>query len=536
MRTRAPLGSGPMRRPSPVPLRVPAVVVALSVGLIPGLATSACSTRDRVADPCSIATRSGDAPTTTTTGGVGEGEGASADAGTPTITWGPVSSGVQLGTLRVPIDDRDPSIGSFTLRLARHLATDSAARIGTLLVNPGGPGVGGSDYAICADRVYSDDLRARFDIVGWDPRGTGKSEPAIDCVDDYDRYDSLWDGTPDDDAERQQNIDLAKEFQGACATKNAAIIRHIGTNDSARDMDAIRRALGEATISYFGFSYGTELGATWATMFPDTVRAIALDGAVDPTADLKTQGLQQIAGFERSLDAFLAQCSRDDECAFHNDGDAEGAFDQLMQRLDDEPVPSAPGRPAVNPGMARTAISQAMYQRALWDRLAVALDRAQRGDGRGLLALYDAYLQRRPDGTYDNSLEAFQTILCMDDPARPTVAEEDADAAMYRSAAPRMSPSTVGSYFCSFYPTTIDPRIEITGKGAGPILVVGTTGDPATPLGGAATMARSLEQGVLLTVEGDNHTSYRHSSCARRAIDAALIERTMPAAGTRCDS
>ena len=173
----------------------------------------------------------------------------------------------------------------FELYLARHLATKPDERIGTLLVNPGGPGFGGSELAVHADQIYGQTLLDHFDIVGWDPRGTGASEPAIDCIDDYDHFFAGADITPDDEAERQQLVDLAKEFADDCVDKNADILQYVGTNNSARDMDAIRRALGEDTISYFGFSYGSELGATWATMFPDTVRAAVLDGAVDPTAD-----------------------------------------------------------------------------------------------------------------------------------------------------------------------------------------------------------------------------------------------------------
>ena len=171
---------------------------------------------------------------------------------------------------------------TFELNVARHLARSRSERIGSLLVNPGGPGFGGTDFALHADQIYGQALLDHFDIVGWDPRGTGASEPAIDCIDDYDHFFATGDITPDDAAERQQLVDLAKEFATDCVDKNAAYIQYVGTNNSARDMDAIRAALGEEKISYFGFSYGSELGATWATLFPTTVRAAVLDGAVDP--------------------------------------------------------------------------------------------------------------------------------------------------------------------------------------------------------------------------------------------------------------
>ena len=442
---------------------------------------------------------------------------------------------VEIGTIEVPVDYDDPSKGSFELYVARRLADDPDQRIGSLLVNPGGPGFGGSDFAVYADQIYGPELLERFDIVGWDPRGTGLTTPAIDCVDEYDRYYAATDITPDDDAERQQIIDLAEEYQTFCAEKNADIIEHVGTNNSARDMDAIRQALQEETISYFGFSYGSELGAAWATLFPDTVRAAVLDGAADPTADFVTSSLQQSEGFEGSITTFLAKCSADSDCAFHNDGDAEGAFDELMLAIDDQPIPSEEGRPDVTRGVALTAVAQAMYSDLLWPELEQALADAQDGDGAGLLAMYDAYYQRRSEGTYDNSLEAFQTIVCMDTPERPTVEEEDAQAPLFLEVAPRFAPGTTGAYFCTFYPPSTDPRTDITGAGAGPILVMGTTGDPSTPLSSTENMAKSLEQGVLVVVEADQHTGYGVNDCSYDVIHEYLVDLTVPESGFRCD-
>lgn len=200
--------------------------------------------------------------TTSTAGGGGATDGS-------LIRWEDFGSDgrVQTGTLTVPLDHGDPSKGTIELFLARHLA-DPEQRIGSLLVNPGGPGFGGSDYAVYADQVYGTDLLERFDIVGWDPRGTGLSEPAIDCIDDYDAYFAVGDITPDSDDERQELVDLAKRFTEQCIERSGDFMAHMGTNQSARDMDAIRSALGEDTISYFGWSYGSELGAVWATRFP----------------------------------------------------------------------------------------------------------------------------------------------------------------------------------------------------------------------------------------------------------------------------
>ena len=483
---------------------------------------------------------------TNTTTGTGSSDTAASDTTGPTETDAPTTDQfdwqdfgddgkVQTGHLQVPVDYSDPSQGSFDLYVARHLA-DPAQRIGSLLVNPGGPGFGGSDWALYAEFNYGANILDRFDIIGWDPRGTGLSEPAIDCTGDYDHFYASLDVTPDDAAERQQIVDTAKEFADDCVTQNSAILRFIGTNNSARDMNAIREALGEAKISYFGFSYGSELGATWATLFPDTVRAAVLDGAVDPTAGYIETTLQQTAGFENSLTTFLAQCSDDTSCEFHNDGDAEGAFDALMKALDDHPVPSVAGRPDVNLQVAISGVGQAMYSDEMWPQLAQALTDAQNGDGEGLLALYDQYFERTEDGTYPNTLEAFQTIFCMDGTERLTVAEEDATVPDLQAVAPRFAPATTGSYFCSFFPETTDPRVEITGKGAGPILVMGTTGDSATPLAGTRVMADSLEDGRLVIVTGNQHTGYGVNECSTTTVEQYLIdpEKNAPVDGKEC--
>jgi pimeloyl-ACP methyl ester carboxylesterase len=459
-------------------------------------------------------------------------EGAVPDEGT--IEWQPVNESLETAILEVPVDYDDPDGATFELFLVRRLANDQDDKIGSLLINPGGPGAGGAEFAASADFVFDEALLDRFDIIGWDPRGAGYSTPAIDCIDDYDEYYAGTDITPDDEAERTEIIDEARDFAEQCAERNADILQHIGTNDSARDIDAIRQALGEDTISYFGFSYGSELGATWATMFPDSVRAAVLDGAADPTVGLVEGGIQQAAGFEQTLATYLGDCSDDSDCAFHNDGDAEGAFDELMLALDEDPIPSEPGRPDITRGVALQAVAAAMYDDSLWEQLSEALAAAQDGDGKGLLQLWDSYYRRQPDGTWPNFLEAFQVISCMDEAERPTVDEDDAMVEEYHEVAPRFAPNTTGSYFCTFFPPTEDPRIAITGAGAGPIVVIGTTGDPATPLASTRVMASTLEDGRLVTVTADKHTGYGENDCVDDAVHRYLIDLEPPPDETEC--
>ena len=450
------------------------------------------------------------------------------------IEWSSLGDGLEEGRLEVPIDYANPDAGTFSLYLVRHLATSADDRIGSMLVNPGGPGFGGSFLAESAELIYNEGLLESFDIVGWDPRGTGESEPFIDCIDNYDQYYAGTDITPDDDTERQQIIDTAEDFASQCVVRSEEFLEFVGTNNTARDMDTIRRALGEDEISYFGFSYGSELGGTWATLFPDTVRAAVLDGAADPNAGELEGSLQQVAGFEATLTTFLARCSANPDCPFHNEGDAEGAFDQLMLKIDEKPLPTEPGRPLLNRGVALQGVAEAMYSDQLWTVLEEALASASQGDGSGLLSLYDAYYQRQPDGTWDNSLEAFQAIHCMDTAERLTVEEEDALAPQYNEIAPRFAPGTTGSYFCTFFPESIDPRVEITAAGAGPIVVCGATGDPATPLESTRNMAESLEDGRLIIIDADQHTCYGADPCADELIDDYLVNLNAPPPVTEC--
>jgi len=450
------------------------------------------------------------------------------------IEWTTVSDRVDDGRLTVPLDYDDPAGGTIELYVARHRASAETSA-GPMLANRGGPGADGATLALAAPSWFGSEITDNFDVIGWDPRGTGRSEGAVDCIDDadYDRYFSAPDITPDTDEERQLLVDLAEEYADSCVER-VDTLEHVGTNNSARDMDAIRQALGVDQVSFFGFSYGSELGGVWATLFPTTVRAAVFDGATDPNSDSLQSSLQQGAGFEASLTTFLAQCSADPDCAFHNDGDAEAAFDELMLRVDESPVPSANGRVAVNRSVAVLAVAQAMYSDSYWPALERALADVAAGDGAGLLALHDAYYQRRADGTYGNLIEAFLAINCADDPQRLSVEEADAEVDEILAVAPRVFPYTTGSYSCTFFPPALDPRIDITGDGAGPIVVVGTTGDPATPLESSRAMADTLEEGRLVVVEANQHTGYRGDDCVRDIVHEYLLQLDAPDDATRC--
>jgi pimeloyl-ACP methyl ester carboxylesterase len=453
------------------------------------------------------------------------------------IEWkaceGSTATEVECGNIEVPFDYADPDQGSFVLYVKKHNAASPADRIGSMMVNPGGPGFGGSSLADDAQYYFSQDLIDHFDIIAWDPRGTGETTPAVNCVDTFDEYFGL-DSPPETPEEKQALIDASQAFNDKCAENSGTILPYISTMASAQDINSLRLALGEEKVSFFGFSYGSELGTTWATMFPETVRAIVVDGAVDPNASSTQEGMNQAKGFEGQLSTFLKQCSERTTCEFHNNGDAEAAFDKLVLDIDTTPLEVSKDRTLVTQGVLFTAVAQAMYSDYYWPQLSEALHDAQLGDGKGILQLYDDYYQRNEDGTYGNELEAFLAISCLDDPGATSIEEVDSRIEEFIAAAPRLGGNFAYGYSCALWPVKQADKVAITGKGAGPIVVIGTTGDAATPLESTRNMALGLEQGILIVVEANQHTGYGANSCVVKAVDEYLIKLTVPAKETNC--
>jgi pimeloyl-ACP methyl ester carboxylesterase len=468
---------------------------------------------------------SGSAPTTVPTDGT-------TVVPSATLTWTPCGSGLECTTLPVPLDPAEPAKGTVALYLKRRPAGQPTERIGSLLVNPGGPGVPGTLLVDNAAAAFSPDLLDHFDIVAWDPRGTGRSRP-VDCVEDLDPLFAP-DPSPDTPAEKQALITEAKSFDQACEVHSGAILPYISTQETARDMDRIRVALGEDKISYFGFSYGSQLGATYATLFPSHVRAMVIDGASDPTASYEDNAKQQAIGLERGLTALLDDCAKKTSCAFHHDGKPEAAYDALFARLDAHPLPVGGGRPAVGQGIATYAVLSGLYDQSYWPIVTDALAAAEKGDGRPLLDLYDAYVERQPDGTFSNAFEALIAINCLDDPGPIDPSFPDRIAPVLEKISPHFGAWAAYSYNCIYWPAKAVPKLTITGKGAGPIVVVGTTGDPVTPIESTRHMAQALEGGRLVTVQADRHTGYGVNRCVVDAVDNYLTDGTVPRAGLTC--
>ncbi len=454
----------------------------------------------------------------------------------PSLTWTPVDGGLEEATLVVPADHTETDGPTLDIRVLRRPADDPAARIGSLIVNPGGPGFGADILVVGAEEYFDPEILNSFDIVGFDPRGTGASRPAIDCIEDYDSVDAATDLTPIDAIARQEQAAAVIAVAQSCIEQTGEVIVHMSTASTARDIDVLRRALGEEKISFFGTSYGCRLGATWATLFPETVRAAVLDGCEDPQADSLESIRQQAVGFQASIEKFIAACiDVGPECPIPHDGDPTAALRELWTRAGASGIPSLPGRPAVNESVLSRAISVSMYSEDIWPTFATAIAMALEGDGSLLTELADAYSQRREDGTWGNELDALSVLTCMDQAQSPTSEEWSALYSELPTIAPLVFPAGVFSFpICDALPTTADEPVTITGEGTPVLLVIGNTGDPATPFASTERMADALASSVLVAVESVNHGGYGTNDCINDTVHRYLIDNTAPTIGTRC--
>jgi len=455
----------------------------------------------------------------------------------PPARWSDCGGGFTCTEIRVPRDYAAPSGGYLNISLIRAAATKPTKRIGSLLLNPGGPGASGVEFVRTGISSFPDALRERFDIVGFDPRGVNSST-AIRCIDNLDGQAAL-DPSPDDAAELDALVDSAREYAEACARRNDATLPYLSTDAVARDLDLIRAAVGDDQLTYLGFSYGTLIGALYAERFPDHVRAMALDGAIDPSIDLEQFRSDQGRGFEHALQAFLADCAKRTACAFHEGGKSAVAFDALMASIDQDPIPAPrTGDPRlVGPGLAWSAVLGSLYSESYWPVLAIALEQAKDGDGSLMLAISDPFRGRKPNGSYSNMQDAYVGNTCLDYPAPVDVKVYAGWARRLTEAAPHFAELVAyNDLVCAFWsvPAQGTPR-AISAKGAPPIVVVGTTGDPATPYHWAEALAEQLASGVLVTYEGEGHTGYADSACVQDAVDDYLLELTVPTDGLRCD-
>ncbi|MGK5552303.1 alpha/beta hydrolase [Actinomadura kijaniata] len=453
--------------------------------------------------------------------------------------WKDCDGDFQCATVEVPLDYARPGGETIRISMVRLPASDRSGRVGSLFTNPGGPGASGVEFVRKTARAFSPELLRRFDIVGFDPRGVGASAP-VRCLDGpgLDRFFST-DSSPDDQRETDALANESRAFAESCRTGSAARLPHVGTLNAARDMDILRAATGDRKMTYYGASYGTYLGAYYADQFPKNVRALVLDGAVDPKQTATGLLVEQAKGFETALRSFAEDCVKTSACPLGATADA--AVDRvsaLLRQADERPLTNRRDSRKVTESWVVMGIATALYNKESWPFLRQALSQAVgQGDGTQLITIADLMVERRPDGTYSNQVAANMSVNCVDKPNPPDARTYGESVAEARRSAPRFGPFVVwGGLPCVYWPAKpeAEPKPP-TATGAAPILVIGTLRDPATPYAWSEALARQLDSGVLLTFNGDGHTAYLQGDrCVTQATDRYLTTAEPPPNGTRC--
>ncbi|MBI3225387.1 MAG: alpha/beta hydrolase [Mycolicibacterium cosmeticum] len=450
-----------------------------------------------------------------------------------------IPSGAECGYLSVPVDYAKPDGEVAQLAMIRFKATGE--KIGTLFINPGGPGESGVESAVSLVGTMPDSVRQRFDLVGFDPRGVGSSKPALWCNSDDDndrlRADPQVDYTPEGVAHIESET---KDFVARCQQKmGEEFLENIGTVSVAKDLDAMRQAVGDDKLTYLGYSYGTRIGATYAELFGDKVRAMMLDGAVDPNADPVEADIRQAKAFQTAFNNYAADCATKPDCPLGTDpAKAVDVYQSLVEPLVNKPAPTKDPR-GLSYSDAIVGTILPLYSPNLWRHLTQGLSELTKGHGDTMLALADLYMGRDGEGRYNNSTDVRVAVNCVDEPPitdRATVVDEDRRA---REVAPFMSygeftgNAPMGT--CAFWPVppTSTPH-QLKVAGLPPTLVVSTTNDPATPYQAGVDLAKQLG-GTLLTFEGTQHTVvFQGNSCVDGIAAKYLVDVVVPPEGSRC--
>ncbi|MET0234308.1 MAG: alpha/beta hydrolase [Kibdelosporangium sp.] len=475
------------------------------------------------------------------------------------LTWGDcvrfAQTGGDQGTLKakdarcarltVPLDYAAPAGTTITIGLLRMAATDQSRRIGSVLVNPGGPGASGLATAIrLAGQAKNSELGKRFDFVGFDPRGIGSSEPAVRCLTDQERdaeraEDDELDSSPEGVARVEAE---QRDYAGKCVQRTGdgvSMLANMGSRDVAKDMDVLRSVLGDEKLTYIGYSYGTRLGTTYAETFPANVRALVLDGALDPDQDVVDELVAQGQGFQQAFDAFTLWCVRRQDCALGQDRSRvlQNYWD-LLRPLIDRPLDTGVNGRKLSYSDATTGVIQALYAEELWETLNTGLAELKRQRATTLILLADTYFERDQNGHYSTTQDAFTAVRCVDDPRVTDKALVLEAQQRYKQAAPFLDdglPASPALDACAFWPApnTSEPHVPQI-QGLPPVLVVSTTGDPATPYQAGVNLAKALGGG-LLTYEATQHTAFLQGNrCVDDAGTAYLVDLSVPPVGLRC--
>jgi pimeloyl-ACP methyl ester carboxylesterase len=451
------------------------------------------------------------APTTTTT--------VALPAPTP-IAWERCGR-FDCGEITVPVDYHDPAGPTLQVAVIRRRAADPAQRIGTLVMNPGGPGASGI-RRVERGFTLSPEVAARFDIVGFDPRGVGKSTP-ITCGAAVPAFRAT-DLSPDDAAERRAVEAAAKAVADECAATEGPRLGHLGTYEVAHDVEVLRRALGEPQISFVGLSYGTLIGLLWAEAYPSSVRAMVLDGVADPEEGGGATSADQVRALEQTVRDIAAACGADPACPLRGRGGMLAAYDELARQVE----AGAGADAGVGPTQLTYAAFMATYGPEHWPTLWNALARGLDGDLRGVRELADTF-------TGLVAYAPFALVTCLDapHPEGPAAWRRDARDAVRRSA--RFGAVLANELLpCAFWPQSPGRPHEVHAPGTPPIVVFGSTGDVATPFASARRVAADLEDGVLVTVDQDGHVALGASDCVAQVATRYLVDLAVPAPGTRC--
>lgn len=446
------------------------------------------------------------------------------------LTWVGCGEGAECTTVRAPLDwDNPRTVNDISLALTRHRA--SATALGSLFVNPGGPGASGYDFVHDdVDYAVSPTLQKSYDVIGWDPRGVGRSAP-VTCYSDA-QLDAFVYGIPDapfDSAAYNADVTAsAIAFGEACLAKTGPVLEFVDTQSTVRDLDLLRALVGDEKLNYFGYSYGSDIGMYYIDAYPEKVGRVVLDGATDSTVTSFDVSLTQSVGFERALTAYI------DAGASVTLKAVRGIYD----RLDASPIEAPDGR-RLDGGVFDIAMSMGLYSEDYWPELDILFDEIAEGVTDQAFLLADSYYGRDDNGEYlDNSLEAFLAISCVDypvvtDPA--VIAQQNAEL---RAAAPTTTrASSQGDVLCANWPFSYrgEGPTSVTGKGAAPVLIVSTTGDPATPYEWGVALSKQLESAQLITFNGEGHTAYgQGNECVIGAVDAYFTKGTVPASDPDC--
>ncbi|KMS73789.1 peptidase [Streptomyces viridochromogenes] len=446
----------------------------------------------------------------------------------------------QCATMKAPRDWDAPKGDTIDIELIRaRTSGDVNRRIGSLIFNFGGPGASGVTTLPSFGDGY-EKLRTRYDLVSFDPRGVGRSAPVL-CENDQ-QLDAYFqqDTSPDDATERTELLDNTKEFNEACEENSEGMLPHVRTTDAARDLDLMRQVLGDDRLHYFGISYGTELGGVYAHLFPEKVGRAVFDAVVDPTLNSEQGSLGQVKGFQVALDNFAEDCtSKTEDCPIGDTAqDVKDRMAKLLKDLDSKPIQGIFPR-ELTQSAATNGIVQALYSQDLWQYLTEGLEQAYDGDGRILMLLSDSLNGRGENGEYSNITAANISINCADDKPRYTPEFVEQKLPEFRSASPLFGDTFAWAMLsCTDWPVAgAADHPDVSAPGSAPILVVGNTGDPATPYEGARRMVEALGEGVgvELTYRGQGHGAYNSKNkCVQDAVNGYLLDGKVPTAGTVC--